>query len=77
MTTQDYLVAEYGAESGAVEATELAQVGDRLSKFGKEAIRFSVAGVLGWIGAMKFTAYEAGAIEGLVASIPLTSWLYD
>jgi len=26
---------------------------------------------------MKFTAYEAGAIEGLVASSPLTSWLYN
>lgn len=26
---------------------------------------------------MKFTAYEAGAIEGLVASSPLTSWLYS
>ena len=26
---------------------------------------------------MKFTAYEAGAIEGLVASSPLVSWLYN
>ena len=26
---------------------------------------------------MKFTAYEAGAIEGLVASSPLLAWLYD
>ncbi len=25
---------------------------------------------------MKFTAYEAGAIEGLIASSPLLSWLY-
>ncbi len=58
-------------------APELAHLGTSLSSYGKEAIRFSVAGVLGWIGAMKFTAYEAGAIEGLVASSPLTSWLYD
>ena len=58
-------------------ATELAELGSRISGFGKEAVRYSVAGVLGWIGAMKFTAYEAGAIEGLVASSPLTSWLYD
>jgi len=28
------------------------------------------------LGAMKFTAYEASAIEGLVASSPLLSWLY-
>jgi uncharacterized membrane protein YkgB len=32
--------------------------------------------VLGWIGAMKFTAYEATGIQGLVASSPLMSWLY-
>ncbi len=77
MTTEVSLAAEYDAESGAVTAPELAHLGTSLSSYGKEAIRFSVAGVLGWIGAMKFTAYEAGAIEGLVASSPLTSWLYD
>ena len=48
-----------------------------ISALGREATRYSIAGVLGWIGAMKFTAYEAGAIQGLVASSPLTSWLYD
>ncbi|MGI9504474.1 MAG: YkgB family protein [Geminicoccaceae bacterium] len=52
-------------------------IGNLLNRYGKEALRYSVAGVLGWIGAMKFTAYEAGAIQGLVASNPLTSWLYD
>ena len=56
---------------------DIADLGDRLSRYGKHAARFTVAGVLGWIGAMKFTAYEAGAIEGLVASSPFTSWLYD
>lgn len=44
---------------------------------GALCIRFSIAIVLLWIGAMKFTAYEAGAIEGLVASSPFTSWLYS
>lgn len=55
----------------------LTELGNRLSGYGKLAARFTVAGVLGWIGAMKFTAYEAGAIEGLVASSPFTSWLYS
>jgi len=40
-------------------------------------MRYSIVLVLLWIGAMKFTAYEAGAIEGLVASSPLVSWLYN
>jgi uncharacterized membrane protein YkgB len=33
--------------------------------------------VLGWIGAMKFTAYEAAGIQPLVATSPLMSWLYN
>ena len=76
MTTEVNAAAEYAVDRD-VNATELTDIGDRLSRYGKEAVRYTVAGVLGWIGAMKFTAYEAGAIEGLVASSPLTSWLYD
>ena len=52
-------------------------IGERITAIGNLGIRLSVVLVLGWIGAMKFTAYEAGAIEGLVASSPLTSWLYS
>lgn len=52
-------------------------LGNKLTSIGTNALRFTTATVLGWIGAMKFTAYEAGAIEGLVASSPLTSWLYS
>ena len=29
-----------------------------------------------WFGGMKFTAYEAGAIRGLVENSPLLGWLY-
>ncbi len=52
-------------------------IGQRVSALGEHATLFSTVLVLGWIGAMKFTAYEAGAIEGLVASSPLVSWLYS
>lgn len=58
-------------------SVEIADLGDRISQWGIHAMRITTATVLGWIGAMKFTAYEAGAIEGLVASSPLTSWLYQ
>ncbi len=47
-----------------------------LNVYGDYVIRYSIVLVLAWIGAMKFTAYEAGAIEGLVASSPLLAWLY-
>ena len=52
-------------------------LGSKITHLGDRAILGSVVTVLAWIGAMKFTAYEAGAIEGLVASSPLTSWLYS
>ncbi|MCH9806348.1 MAG: YkgB family protein [Alphaproteobacteria bacterium] len=48
----------------------LANVGGKIALFG-------LALVFLWIGAMKFTAYEANAIKGLVASSPLLSWLYS
>ena len=48
-----------------------------LSTFADLALRYSVVIVLAWIGAMKFTAYEAGAISGLVSSSVLLAWLYD
>jgi hypothetical protein len=32
--------------------------------------------VIGWIGMMKFTGYEAQSIEPLVAHSPLLSWMY-
>lgn len=63
--------------SPAAQNSRFASLGDSLTIAGLHALRFSSAIVLGWIGAMKFTAYEAGAIQGLVASSPLTSWLYS
>ena len=47
-----------------------------IKKLGEFLIRYGLVLVLGWIGAMKFTAYEAAGIQGLVASSPLMSWLY-
>lgn len=42
----------------------------------RAGIRYSLALVIGWIGLMKFTAYEAEAISGLIANSPLMGWLY-
>ena len=47
----------------------------RLEALGGYLIRYSVVLVLAWIGLMKFTSYEAEAIQGLVASSPLMAWL--
>lgn len=45
-------------------------------KAGEFLIRYGLVLVLGWIGAMKFTAYEAAGIQPLVESSPLMSWMY-
>ncbi len=44
---------------------------------GKWTLRQGLALVLVWIGAMKFTAYEAGSIQPLVANSFLMSWVYS
>lgn len=58
-------------------ATTYRPTGELITAVADQGLRFSIVIVLAWIGAMKFTAYEAGAIEGLVASSPLTAWLYS
>lgn len=45
-------------------------------KSGEFLIRYGLVLVLGWIGAMKFTAYEAAGIKTLVATSPIMSWMY-
>jgi uncharacterized membrane protein YkgB len=45
-------------------------------KWGAFLIRYGLVLVLGWIGAMKFTAYEAEGIKTLVETSPFMSWMY-
>ena len=46
-------------------------------RFGGNLARYGLVVVIAWIGALKFTAYEAQGIQPLVANSPLMSWLYD
>src|SRR5712671_2315558 len=45
-----------------------------LQAVGGAVIRYGLAGVIGWIGLMKFTHVEAEAIRPLVEHSPLMSW---
>ncbi|BBZ76427.1 hypothetical protein MANY_17640 [Mycolicibacterium anyangense] len=47
-----------------------------LSRLGAVAARYGLVVVIAWIGALKFTVYEAEGIQPLVASSPLMSWVY-
>ncbi len=51
-------------------------LGNSLEKVGAGVIRYGLVAVLLWVGSLKFTAYEAEGIQGLVANSPLFSWAY-
>jgi len=49
----------------------------RLEGLGVLLLRYGLVIILLWVGALKFTAYEAEAIQVFVENSPLLSWLYD
>lgn len=48
-----------------------------VENLGQAIVRWGLVLVLVWIGAMKFTAYEAMGIQPLVTASPLVNWMYD
>ena len=64
----------------AVNAQPIAEarVGDSATtRVGGALARYGLVVVIGWIGLLKFTSYEAHGIEPLVANSPLLSWVYE
>jgi uncharacterized membrane protein YkgB len=57
-------------------AHEKRAMSSRVEAVGRELARYSVVVVVGWIGLMKFTGYEAEGIHPFVANSPLMSWVY-
>lgn len=51
--------------------------GRRLEGAGAFLLRYGLVVVLLWVGALKFTAYEAEAIVKFVDNSPLLGWLYE
>ncbi|MBA3495989.1 MAG: DUF417 family protein [Gemmatimonadales bacterium] len=48
--------------------------GRSLENFGEKLLRYGLVAVLLWVGALKFTEYEAMGIKPLVENSPLTAW---
>ena len=44
---------------------------------GRYLVRYALVVVIAWIGALKYTGYEAAAIQPLIAHSPIFSWLYS
>jgi len=43
---------------------------------GRYLVRYALVVVIAWIGALKYTGYEAAGIQPLIAHSPVFSWLY-
>jgi uncharacterized membrane protein YkgB len=59
-----------------VTAHEKRAMSSQVEAVGRVLARYGLVVVVGWIGLMKFTAYEAEGIRPFVASSPLMSWVY-
>ena len=60
----------------ATQINTMSPAKNAFERLGAFLIRYGLVLVLGWIGAMKFTAYEAEGIKNLVETSPLMSWMY-
>lgn len=65
--------SQVGASIRSVSGVD---TGAQVRALGTFLLRYGLVLVVGWIGAMKFTAYEAEGIRPLVANSPLMSWVY-
>lgn len=52
------------------------RAGLNLERIGTVVLRYGLVIILVWVGALKFTAYEAEGIKPLVSNSPLMSWAY-
>jgi|SRR6478752_7213186 len=48
-----------------------------IARLGSALARYGLAIVIGWIGLLKFTSFEAHGIQPLVANSPFMSWVYE
>jgi uncharacterized membrane protein YkgB len=60
-----------------IENTNTEGLGYTLENVGANIIRYGLVIILLWVGALKFTAYEAEGIQGLIANSPFMSWMYS
>lgn len=59
------------------EFTTVAEVESKADHVASAVLRYGLVLVIGWIGLLKFTSYEAQGIQPLVANSPFMGWLYE
>src|SRR5262245_9073361 len=63
-------------EQGCAIAFNETSLSSRAEAVGRELARYGLVVIVGWIGLMKFTAYEAEGIRLYVTNSALMSWVY-
>jgi reactive chlorine resistance protein C len=48
-----------------------------VAKAGRLVVRYALVVVIAWIGALKYTSYEAKGLQPLIRNSPLLSWVYN
>jgi reactive chlorine resistance protein C len=79
MATGNYTGCAAAAAHGGMghsAAHERSSLSSRAEAAGRALARYGLVVVVGWIGLMKFTGYEAEGIRPFVANSPLMSWVY-
>jgi uncharacterized membrane protein YkgB len=63
-------------QQGHTAVHERSSPSSRVEAVGRELARYGLVVIVGWIGLMKFTVYEAEGIRLYVDNSPLMSWVY-
>ncbi len=68
------MATDHDRPMATVHESERSDLGRTLERVGGTLIRYGLAAILLWVGFLKFTAYEAEAVQPLIANSPLLSW---
>jgi uncharacterized membrane protein YkgB len=74
--TRDAALAASAQQERTSDRQKNRSLSSRVEAVGRELARYGLVVIVGWIGLLKFTAYEAEGIRLYVANSPLMSWVY-
>ena len=63
-------------EARTFQSSSISGIGSLIDSLAPQLVRYAMVTVMLWFGALKFTSYEAEAIQGLVSNSPFLGWLY-
>jgi reactive chlorine resistance protein C len=76
MATSNYTHSAAFAQDAQQHTAAHDKLSSRVEALGRWLARYGLVVVVGWIGLMKFTGYEAEGIRPFVANSPLMNWVH-